>query len=171
MARLGTHGRAISSLLRVCFTGLLPHNIQVEVRQPLACCTDAASPLCGIKVFPMDILCLLCAKKDVSSFCLLWVSTLPPNSHLGGLKALPCARILGSAAIAPSESLRLHSARPRPQVPSCTVCSFRDLRQRAWSCDAPPCQFRARPSYVLHQSAIALEDIQTCSGPMQYLST
>ena len=58
VAHLGAHGRAICPLLRVCFIGLLPHAIKVEVCQPLTCCTDAVCPSSGVKACPVEIFCL-----------------------------------------------------------------------------------------------------------------
>lgn len=58
VADLGAHSRAIDPLLGVRLTGLLLHNINAELCQPLDCRTDAACPSHGIKACVLDILCL-----------------------------------------------------------------------------------------------------------------
>ena len=83
MNHLSTHRRAISPLLRVLFTGFLPHTIKVEVCQPRDRSADAACPQCGIEACLKDILCLRPTKEDINPACLLRISSLPGSCHLG----------------------------------------------------------------------------------------
>lgn len=66
MAYLGTHGRAIGLFLRVSFTGLLAHDINVEVCQLRAGSIYAVQPRCSIEACLMNIFCLRGRKYSMS---------------------------------------------------------------------------------------------------------